>query len=48
MVEDEYTDLVDDRKHTSASANNGISRGRKAKTLGVLEKLTNTTHIVTR
>ena len=43
MVEDEYTDLADDRKHASPSSRN--APGGKAKTVGVLEKKANTTYI---
>ncbi|KAF9783108.1 dynactin p62 family-domain-containing protein [Thelephora terrestris] len=45
MIEDEHADLVDDRRHASASTNSGPARGGKAKTVGVLEKKANTTFI---
>lgn len=44
-VEDEYADLVDDRRHASTSSRTTPNRGGKAKTVGVLEKKTNTTYI---
>jgi dynactin-4 len=44
-VDDEYGDLVDDRKHASASSRTTPVRGGKAKTVGVLEKKANTTYI---
>jgi len=44
-VEDEYADLVDDRRQASASNRTTPGRGGKAKTVGVLEKKTNTTYI---
>lgn len=45
MVEDEYVDLVDDRRHPSASTSSGTTRGGKTKTVCVLEKKANTTYI---
>ena len=45
MVEDEYTDLVEDRRHASASSRAAPGRGGKVKTVGVLEKKANTTYI---
>ena len=45
MVEDEHADLVDDRRHASASSRSVPGRGGKAKTVGVLEKKANTTYI---
>ena len=45
MVEDEHADLVDDRRQASASSRTAPTRGGKAKTVGVLERKTNTTYI---
>ena len=45
MVEDEYADLVDDRRHASTSSRSTPVRGGKAKAVGVLEKKANTTYI---
>ena len=45
MVEDEHTDLVDDRRQASTSSRAAPGRGGKAKTVGVLERKTNTTYI---
>jgi dynactin-4 len=45
MVEDEHAELVDDRRHASASSRSVPGRGGKAKTVGVLEKKANTTYI---
>ena len=45
MIEDEHADLVDDRRHASASTSTGPARGGKAKTVGVLERKANTTYI---
>ena len=45
MAEDEYADLVDDRRHASTSNRTTPGRGGKAKTVGVLERKANTTYI---
>ena len=45
MVEDEYADLVDDRRYASTSSRTVPGRGGKVKTVGVLEKKANTTYI---
>ena len=45
MAEDEYADLVDDRRQASTSSRIAPGRGGKAKTVGVLEKKANTTYI---
>ena len=45
MVEDEHADLVDGRRHASASTSSGTTRSGKVKTVGVLERKTNTTYI---
>ena len=45
MVEDEYAEPVDDRRHASTSSRTTPSRGGKAKTVGVLERKANITYI---
>jgi dynactin-4 len=45
VIEEEYADLVDDRRQTSTLSRAAPGRGGKAKTVGVLEKKANTTYI---
>ena len=45
MVEDEHADLVDDRRQASTASRTAPGRSGKAKTVGVLERKTNTTYI---
>jgi len=45
MVEDEYADLVEDRRHACTSSRAAPSRGGNVKTVGVLEKKAKTTYI---
>ena len=45
MVDDEYADLVDDRRLPSTPSRTTPGRGGKVKTVGVLEKKANTTYI---
>jgi len=45
IIEDEYADFVEDRRHAPTSSRTARGRGGKAETMGVLERKANTTYI---